>query len=116
KQSSLAAASGAVLPLLSKQSRASLPSPVRVTSGKGAEVIVETAAGKIRGTNVDGIKVFKGVPYGGSTAGKNRFMPPAKPKPWAGVRDCLEWGQGGFGACGGGGHAGRRGGRGGGTD
>src|SRR5262249_28932747 len=69
KQSSLAAASGAVLPLLSKQSRASSPSPVRVTSSKGAEVIVETAAGKIRGTNVDGIKVFKGVPYGGSTAG-----------------------------------------------
>lgn len=83
KQSSLLLAGSAVLPLLSSNGRA---------SGRGAEVVVETAAGKIRGTTIDGIKVFKGVPYGGSTAGKNRFMPPTKPKPWAGIRDCLELG------------------------
>src|SRR5205085_6418047 len=38
------------------------------------------------------IKVFKGIPYGGSTAGKNRFMAPTKPAPWTGVRDALAYG------------------------
>ncbi len=54
--------------------------------------IAETSAGKVRGTVVDGINVFKGIPYGASTAGKNRFMPPAKPAPWTGVRDALAYG------------------------
>jgi carboxylesterase type B len=35
---------------------------------------------------VDGINVFKGIPYGASTAGKNRFMPPMKPVPWTDIR------------------------------
>src|SRR5687767_13678302 len=58
----------------------------------GAPVIAETAYGRIRGTDVGGIKVFKGVPYGASTAGKNRFMPPSHPAKWAGVRDALVYG------------------------
>ena len=56
---------------------------------KGAEtgsVTAETASGKVRGMEVDGIKIFKGIPYGASTAGKNRFMPPV-PQAWTGVRD-----------------------------
>ena len=56
------------------------------------EPIVETTSGKIRGAVKDGVYAFKGVPYGASTAGANRFMPPQKPAPWSGVRDCLEWG------------------------
>jgi hypothetical protein len=34
---------------------------------------VETSSGKVRGMTVDGINVFKGVPYGGPTSGKNRL-------------------------------------------
>jgi len=62
---------------------------------KGAEespVVADTAYGKIRGVDSGGIKVFKGVPYGASTAGKNRFMPPARPESWSGVRDALQYG------------------------
>jgi para-nitrobenzyl esterase len=55
------------------------------------EPIVETTSGKIRGASVDGVYSFKGVPYGASTAAKNRFMPPRKPEAWAGVRDALSW-------------------------
>jgi para-nitrobenzyl esterase len=39
-----------------------------------------------------GIKIFKGIPYGASTAGKNRFMPPVAPAKWTGVRDAIEYG------------------------
>lgn len=54
--------------------------------------VATTAFGKVRGVDVDGINIFKGVPYGANTAGKNRFMPPADPAKWSGVRDALEFG------------------------
>ena len=53
--------------------------------------IVETTAGKIRGAVVDGITAFRSVPYGASTAGAARFMPPRPPAAWAGVRDALDY-------------------------
>ena len=57
-----------------------------------SQPVVETTAGRIRGTTNKGISIFKGVPYGASTTGKNRFMPPVKPDPWAAMRDTLEYG------------------------
>jgi para-nitrobenzyl esterase len=53
---------------------------------------VTTSAGRSRGYIDNGVNVFKGVPYGGSTAGAGRFMPPQKPQPWTGVRDAFEFG------------------------
>jgi para-nitrobenzyl esterase len=56
-------------------------------------VIAETAFGKLRGVDNAGIKIFKGIPYGANTTGGNRFMPPAEPADWSGVRDALQYGQ-----------------------
>src|SRR5579883_500003 len=54
--------------------------------------IANTASGKIRGTVIEDTKVFKGIPYGATTSGKNRFMPPVKPAAWTGTRDALAFG------------------------
>jgi len=53
---------------------------------------VQTAAGRVRGVMRFGVNQFWGVPYAASTAGANRFMPPAKVAPWSGVRDCFQVG------------------------
>lgn len=49
--------------------------------------VVETTNGRIRGTYVDGIHVFRGVGYGASTAGINRFRPPQPARKWSGIED-----------------------------
>jgi para-nitrobenzyl esterase len=61
-------------------------------AAQGQTVVAPTASGRIRGTVNAGINVFKGIPYGGPTGGKNRFMPPTKPLAWTGVRDALAYG------------------------
>ena len=54
--------------------------------------VVEIASGRIRGGLDGSVRIFKGVPYGASTAGANRFMPPVKPRAWTGVRDAIAYG------------------------
>ena len=55
--------------------------------------VAETTYGKIRGINLGGIKTFRGVRYGATTAGKHRFQPPKKPESWTGVKDAIAYGE-----------------------
>ena len=59
---------------------------------QGGDAIAETSDGRVQGRSENGLKVFRGIPYGGDTAGKNRFMPPTPATAWSGVRDCTDWG------------------------
>jgi para-nitrobenzyl esterase len=63
-----------------------------VTARAASDPVVETASGKIRGFLNDGIYSFRGVRYGASTERRNRFLPPRKPVPWAGVHDATTYG------------------------
>jgi len=53
--------------------------------------VVDTESGKVSGLESEGVHVFKGIPYGASTAGANRFMPPKKAATWTGVRECTAY-------------------------
>jgi para-nitrobenzyl esterase len=76
------------------------PAPSQTTPTAGApasvatppDAVVETTAGRIRGFTRNGVFVFKGVPYGDTTAGENRFLPPKPVQPWTDVRPTVAWG------------------------
>lgn len=99
KSSSLLTAASLVSAGAIAQQAAAPTPPPRPVGGLGAiatgKVFVETDTtyGRVQGVNNAGVKEFKGIPYGASTANKNRFMPPKKPAPWKGVRECLAHGQ-----------------------
>lgn len=54
------------------------------------EPVVQTTYGPVRGLDIAGVSVFKGVRYGNDTGGQNRFLAPRPPNPWSTVVDCIE--------------------------
>jgi len=56
----------------------------------GNTVEVTTTHGKVAGYRKDGTCIFKGIPYGASTAGLARFQPPRPPEPWTGTLSATE--------------------------
>jgi para-nitrobenzyl esterase len=60
--------------------------------GFPVEVIVNTRYGAVRGSIIDGISTFKGIPYAADPFAQERFRPPQRVQAWDGVRDALEYG------------------------
>jgi para-nitrobenzyl esterase len=72
---------------------ASFPQLLRADKGYAAEwPLATTTYGKIRGYAHGSVSVFKGVPYGSSTAAF-RFQAPRAPVPWSDTKITTEFGQ-----------------------
>ena len=54
--------------------------------------VAKTQYGKVRGFVDGGVLTFKGVPYGATTAGENRWLPAKSPAPWRDEYPALAYG------------------------
>ncbi len=80
QRGALVAASACLPPMASAQD----------VRGTRASRVVNTANGRMQGVSYpDGVEAFFGIPYGESTAGAGRFMPPVPVQSWTGVRETV---------------------------
>jgi para-nitrobenzyl esterase len=56
------------------------------------DTLLTTSQGDVRGSLVDGVRAFKGIPYAAPPIGANRFRPPRPAAAWKGVRNALTYG------------------------
>lgn len=63
-----------------------LSAPVENGHAEG-DLLVQTAAGSLRGTQVGPAIAFMGIPYARPPVGQLRWQPPQPPTPWTEVRD-----------------------------
>ncbi|HKF50454.1 MAG TPA: carboxylesterase family protein [Terracidiphilus sp.] len=64
--------------------------PGNVSTPRSA--VAKTQYGKVRGFVDGGVLTFKGVPYGATTAGENRWLPARPPAPWTDEYPALAYG------------------------
>ncbi len=55
-------------------------------------VVVDTAGGRIEGSDSGGLLAFRGIPFARPPVGALRFRAPEAPEPWTGVRDGSRFG------------------------
>lgn len=51
-----------------------------------------TRSGKVEGVEIDGVQVFRGIPFAAPPVGPRRFLPPVREDAWSGVRDATHFG------------------------
>jgi len=51
-----------------------------------------TSAGVVHGESVDGVRIFRGIPYAAPPVGERRWRAPAPVEPWTGVLDATRFG------------------------
>ena len=92
---STAAGLGAALPGAAGAAQRSRAAGAAATPGSCSTprtAVAKTQYGKVRGYVEDGVLTFKGVPYGASTGGENRWLPAKPPAPWDGEYPALIYG------------------------
>src|SRR6187200_2866577 len=92
---STAAGLGAALPVPAGAAQRRPAAGATVTPGVCSTprtAVAKTQHGKVRGYVEDGVLTFKGVPYGASTGGENRWLPAKPPAPWDGEYPALIYG------------------------
>lgn len=62
------------------------------SKGIGMDGVVHTHKGAVRGTVIEGVYSFKGVPFAAPPVGGNRFRPAQPAEAWNGVRDAVAFG------------------------
>ncbi len=100
RQTATLAGGAAAAPLLTSACSSSDQAPATTPASYSGPIIVapndgntvETSSGRVRGFARNGVFSFKGIPYAASTSGANRYMPPARPEPWSGVRSAMALG------------------------
>lgn len=61
------------------------------TVGAQTSAPVRTQAGLVKGTVVDGVRVYKGIPFAAPPLGDLRWAPPEPPKAWKGVKETIAY-------------------------
>jgi para-nitrobenzyl esterase len=87
-----AAAGLAVAPATAAQTAKTQLQPAGGTVSTPRSAVAKTQYGKVRGYVDDGVLTFKGVPYGASTGGENRWLPAKPPTAWDGEYPALTYG------------------------
>src|SRR5262245_20098403 len=70
---------------------AALLASVAVSAAAPASPVVATDRGPIRGLAIEGMDVFRGIPYAAPPVGDLRWRPPQDPARWTGVRDATQF-------------------------
>ena len=65
------------------------PAPI---SGEEKIIKLDSPQGTLKGRNIDGINIFRGLQYAEAPIGNLRFAPPVATKSWTGVKDAGKFG------------------------